>query len=139
MQETASSLWSRFGEYDPELGEFSTWAYRFAYYEVLRFRKTQSRSKLVFSEKLVEQLTNTHETQSNTLDHRYAVLAGCVSRLSAEDQLLIEGRYDQKSTIIALSHKINMPVKKLYKRLEKIRLVLFRCVDHKLNKERSCS
>ncbi len=139
MQETASSLWNRFGEYDPELGEFSTWAYRFAYYEVLRFRKTQSRSKLVFSEKLVEQLTYTHEAQSKTQDHRHTVLAGCVSRLSAEDQLLIEGRYDQEFTIVTLSQKMNLPVKKLYKRLENIRLILFRCIDHKLNKERSYS
>jgi len=42
MQVTAQALWNKFSEYDPER-PFKTWACRFAYFEVLKFRRNTSR------------------------------------------------------------------------------------------------
>ena len=38
LQQTAIMLWEKFAEYDPQR-EFLPWAIRFAYYEILNFRK----------------------------------------------------------------------------------------------------
>lgn len=134
MQETASSLWNRFDEFDPAKGEFKPWACRFAYYEVLRFRKTQSRSRLLFNDELLDAIADTQQQLSEELDPRKKVLSHCLTKLSSSDKMLVEGRYDPKKKIAALALELNIPVKRLYKRLEKVRLILFRCVDHELNK-----
>src|SRR5436189_5016499 len=55
MQETSLKLWQEFEDYDPQR-PFLPWAMRIAYFQVLRFRKTRSRSRLVFSDELVEML-----------------------------------------------------------------------------------
>jgi len=133
MQETSSSLWKRFPEYDPDRGSFLPWAYRFAFYEVLRFRKDRSRNRLVFDDTLLEQLSDTMYQENEMLSQRSSLLRHCIARLPEKDKELLSSRYDNKSSIARLSEQIKIPVKRLYRELERIRLVLFRCVDGQLN------
>ena len=57
LQETNLFVWRHADEF--ELGtNFAAWACKIAYYQVLTFRKRQSRSRLCFSDALVEQLAD---------------------------------------------------------------------------------
>ena len=55
LQDTNLELWARRLDYDWSR-PFLPWAYGFAYQLVLAYRKKQSRSKLVFSDEIVQQL-----------------------------------------------------------------------------------
>jgi RNA polymerase sigma-70 factor, ECF subfamily len=53
LQETASVLWQKFGDFQPG-SDFLAWAFRVARYEVLYFRQRQKRNVLQFSERFVD-------------------------------------------------------------------------------------
>ena len=133
MQETSSSLWKRFPEYDETKGTFLPWAYRFAYYEVLKFRKTHSRNRLVFDNELLERLSDTIHQDADILNHRSKLLRNCLAQLPDQDKQLLASRYENHSSVISFSDQFKIPVKKLYRELERIRLLLFRCVDRQMN------
>lgn len=133
MQETSASLWKRFPEYDADKGPFLPWAYRFAFYEVLKFRKTRSRNRLVFDNDLLEQISETVHQESESLNQRSALLKNCVARLPEKDRQLLSCRYEKQSSIARFSEQLKIPVKRLYRELERIRLVLFQCVDRQVN------
>ncbi len=136
MQETSAGLWKRFSEFDSQRGSFLPWAYRFAYYEVLRFRKTRSRSRIVFDDNLLDKIAETMQQQHENLNQRSTLLHACVTRLPKQDQDLLSARYGSSFSIEKFSQQLKIPAKKLYRELERIRLVLFRCVDRQLNQKR---
>lgn len=134
LQETSASLWKRFGEFDPLKGDFLPWAFRFAYFEVLRFRKQRTRSRMIFDESLLEQLSDTLHQESQVLNHRNQFLQSCITRLPDRDQALLNCRYGPDSNVVSFAKHHKLPVKHLYRELERIRLLLFRCVDRQLNR-----
>lgn len=128
MQETALGLWKRFDEYDAGK-PFVNWAFRFAYFEVLRYRKTRSRSRLVFTDELVETLHEESVNKQPELERRQQALEQCMQKLEPDERELITRRYASSSTIRQLAEAWNVPVKRLYKKMERLRLRLFQCVN----------
>ncbi|MBN2163142.1 MAG: sigma-70 family RNA polymerase sigma factor [Pontiellaceae bacterium] len=129
MQETALGLWQRFDEYDEER-PFVNWAFRFAYFEVLRYRKSRSRSRLIFTDELIDMLHEDSLRKKPEMERRHQALEQCMQKLDEEDRVLIEQRYGSSSTIRQLAESWRLPVKRLYKRMERLRLKLFQCVNH---------
>ena len=58
LQETNLFIWRHAGEYQPGTN-FAAWACSIAHYQVLTHRKRHARSRLCFSDTLVEQLAAT--------------------------------------------------------------------------------
>ena len=88
MQQTASRLWEKFEEYDPDR-PFVAWAIGFAYHEVLSWRQKQSRDRLVFSAEILAQLHATIGQESSLLELRRRTLDGCLQKLSDKERRLI--------------------------------------------------
>ena len=59
LQDTNLDLWARLDDFDFKR-PFLPWAYAFAYQRVLAHRKTQRRSKLVFSDEIVQLISDTY-------------------------------------------------------------------------------
>lgn len=131
LQQTAVMLWEKFGEFDRER-EFLPWATRFAYFEVLNFRKNQARNRLVFSDDVLAALEQTHNELESELQQRQVALRGCLEKLTASDRTLLARRYDDSSTIKSLAEETGRTVKTLYRRLDRIRESVAACVERKL-------
>jgi RNA polymerase sigma-70 factor (ECF subfamily) len=131
LQRTAIVLWEKFSDYDQER-DFLPWALRVAYYEVLNFRKEKARSRLVFSEEVVALLVQTRTEQQALLDQRRTALGYCLTELSVEDRTLLERRYTDAATIRALSEERGRTVKALYRRLDRIREMIMKCVEQRV-------
>ena len=134
MQETATVLWRKFVDYDKEQ-DFLPWALRFAYFEVLKFRKTKGKSRLVFSEELLEGLTGEYVEHAPVSQFRKAALAKCLGKLPQRDQLILDRRYVSRRTVAELAAEDEVAPKKLYYRLEVIRNSLLGCINRELRKE----
>lgn len=131
LQQTAASLWEKFGEFDTER-EFLPWANRFAYFEVLNFRKEKARSRVFFSEDVMQAIAQSHEEISDELKLREAKLQECLSELTGHDLSLLRRRYSDDATIKSLSAETGKTVKSLYRRLDRIRELVSDCIDRKL-------
>ena len=92
LQDTNLDLWARLDDFDFKR-PFLPWAYAFAYQRVLAFRKTQRRSKLVFSDEIVQLISDTYVEGTAGADQRVGALQTCLDRLPPRQRQLIRDRY----------------------------------------------
>ena len=88
LQETNLFIWRHSDQY--ALGtNFTAWAYSIAHYQVLTYRKHHARSRLCFSDALVEQLASS-PVEVNQPPGQRRGLRGLVAKLSEQDRLLVD-------------------------------------------------
>ena len=131
LQSTATVLWEQFDAYDRNR-EFLPWAMRFAYFEVLNFRKMHARSRLIYGSEAMARIMETHEEIREDLEDRRRHLGDCLQSLTDNDRLLVNRRYGEASTILELAKSMDRTVKSLYRRLDRVRELLTKCVDEKI-------
>ncbi len=134
LQETATRLWEKFSEYDPER-PFVPWAIRFAQLEVLAWRRRQARERLVFSDSLLAQLDADTEEELTQLEIRRIALEGCLQKLSEQDRHLLLKCHAEHGAVKQEAQRKKVPVRKLYYLIEKLRVGLLGCIDATLAKE----
>ena len=132
FQRASVSLWKKHEDYDPNRS-FYTWACRFIHFEVLNYRKRAARDRLSFSEDLIQSLAQDQIEFEPRLDNRRHALAACIGNMPCEDQMVLQRRYEENSTITELTKELKRPAKQLYKHLERIRRNLYLYVDRSLN------
>ncbi|PQO39986.1 sigma-70 family RNA polymerase sigma factor [Blastopirellula marina] len=128
-QATAIELWEKFDQYDPTR-DFLPWAQRFAYFEVLKFRRDAARDRMVFSDEALQAIADTHSASQSKLEARSRALQGCLKKLTAADLQLLRSRYESETTIGSIAEKLQTTAKALYRRLDRIRERLAQCVHH---------
>ncbi|HEX7261445.1 MAG TPA: sigma-70 family RNA polymerase sigma factor [Luteolibacter sp.] len=133
MQETSLKLWQEFDDFDPER-PFLPWAMRITYFQVLRFRKTRSRDRLVFSEELVEILAGEAPVDGQTNVLRSA-LDDCLGKLTPRARETLLARYAQDSSIADLASARSQSVHGLYRLLNQARTQLATCIRRHLHIE----
>lgn len=131
MQETSVALMRKFSEYDPSK-PFLPWAYRFAYLQVLKHREKTARSPLLFSEDVMDLLSNERAHLEPMLDERLRWLDVCLGKLSPQQKELVTGRYGLRQSAEELTQRFAMSRRTLFRNLELLRQQLHECVSQHL-------
>ncbi|MGL4550078.1 MAG: sigma-70 family RNA polymerase sigma factor [Gemmataceae bacterium] len=134
MQETATSLWEKFDQYDPRQ-PFVAWAIRFAHLEVLKWRQRQARDRLVFSDELLALLDVSITEEVPWLAVRRRALDGCLEQLPADQRGLLLRRYAEHGSVKTQAERSGVSVHRLYYAVEKIRTRLMECIHATLRRE----
>jgi RNA polymerase sigma-70 factor, ECF subfamily len=136
LQEASLVMWDKFDENNPP-GDFAAWGCRIAYFKVLDFLKKSQRSRVCFSQAMLERVAETALEQAATLqlDERRAALTGCVEKLSPRDRNLLTLRFADGATTQSTAAQAGRSVEAVYKALSKIRQALFECVTRALARE----
>jgi RNA polymerase sigma-70 factor (ECF subfamily) len=136
LQEASLVMWDKFDENNPP-GDFAAWGCRIAYFKVLDFVKKNQRSRIRFSQAMLERVAETALEQAATLqlDERRAALTGCVEKLSPRDRDLLVLRFADGATTQSTAVQAGRSVEAVYKALSKIRQALFDCVTRALARE----
>jgi RNA polymerase sigma-70 factor, ECF subfamily len=134
LQDTNLDLWARLGDYDFDR-PFMPWAYAFAYQRVLAFRKKQRRSKLLFSDEIVQLISDTYVGGAVDADQRVGALQSCLERLPPQQRQLIRDRYAVTLSVNALAARLGCSANQMSARLYRIRRALAKCVDAAVAKE----
>jgi RNA polymerase sigma-70 factor, ECF subfamily len=126
LQETNLFIWRHADDF--QLGtNFAAWACKIAHYQVLTFRKRQSRSRLWFSDALVEQLSQNADL--NVADADAESLELCMEKLSEQDRELIDLRYEPEATVESVAQRVGRSTKAVYNALGRIRTWLLDCME----------
>jgi RNA polymerase sigma-70 factor (ECF subfamily) len=128
VQEAATALWQNFESFDPDR-PFLPWACRFAYHQVLNFRRRQKTHRRLFSGAVVE-------AHADGADARCEALDRCLGKLPPADRDLVRLRYASDEEVGALAGRTGQTPNALYKSLQRIRKGLLDCVARTLNQER---
>lgn len=135
LQQTSIVLRQKFGHYDPSRS-FFTWASAIAYRNVLNFRKLQRRRRFVFSEAVLEKLSDTQMEHNDLLENRRLALRGCVAKLAERDRQIIQCYYgESKKTAGEVAQELSRPINTIQSALARIRKSLRLCVDRAIARE----
>jgi RNA polymerase sigma-70 factor (ECF subfamily) len=136
LQEASLVMWDKFDEDDPP-DDFTAWGCRIAYFKVLDFCKKRQRSRVLFSQAMLERVAETAVEQSAALqlDERREALAGCLAKLAPRDRDLLSRRFAEGATVQATATALGRSADAVYKALARIRRALFDCVTHTLASE----
>jgi RNA polymerase sigma-70 factor (ECF subfamily) len=131
LQETNVVLWQKFHEYQQGT-DFSRWACRVAYYEILKLRERKARHERVFGTEFIETLAAESERTMDELDVRRDALNQCLGKLSQNDRDLVRRRYQAGATTRSVAKMLGRSVQGTRKSLHRIRTRLLGCIQKTL-------
>ncbi len=133
LQETNVKLWRRAREYDASR-PFLAWAYSFARWEVMAWRKKVQRSRLVLDDDLLDLVAAKLATPAD-VDGSLAALEKCLAHLPSKQREIVHARYEQGETVRAMAARMGQPENALAALLYRIRRALHECITASLAKE----
>jgi RNA polymerase sigma-70 factor (ECF subfamily) len=132
LQQTNLVLWSKRDEFRPG-SNIEAWGCRIAYYEVLAFRQRCRRERLRFNNDLVTQMAEETSDEFVNSEAELQALAKCREELNSPDQQLLDFRYHDRLNASQIAEKVDRSAVAIRKALFRIRAVLHRCVEDRLN------
>ncbi|MCG8585875.1 MAG: sigma-70 family RNA polymerase sigma factor [Pirellulales bacterium] len=133
-QQTSIVLWQKFDAFEQGT-DFVSWACQTAQFQVLNFLRTKRRSRVCFSDTLVENLAVSQRDRSDVTAARRSALRFCVDQLKAADRRLLELCYGGAESIKAVAESLGRSADGVYKSLNRIRSGLGECIRTRLAKE----
>jgi len=128
FQQTCVALLENQKEYDPQR-KFFPWACGFAHNAVRRHRRAHHRERLSLSDAVIEALATVQSKSAQIIEARIELLSDCLGELPAEKREFLMCCYSSDGSLDGLAAQLQIETNTLYKRLERIRRVLFECMD----------
>jgi RNA polymerase sigma-70 factor (ECF subfamily) len=127
LQETNIVLLQKAGEYDPAR-PFAPWALAFARYQVLAWRKRQSRDRLVLDDELFTAVAERVAGERAWPGPRLDALENCLNKLPPESRKLVDARYVRGDPVQDIAARLDRSVNAVSVTLFRIRKALLDCV-----------
>lgn len=131
IQETNLVLWREFARFASGTN-FTAWACKVAFHQVLAWRKRRQRDRLEFSPAFLEAVADEAIAASDALDERTWALSRCIDRLPAAHRTLLRLRYHDGEGVETIARKLERTVDAVYRALSRIRFSLHECVTRSL-------
>lgn len=134
LQDTNVDLWARLAEYDFDR-PFLPWAFAFARQRVMAFRKSQSRSRLLFSDAAMVMIESECVELAGEADGRLQALQNCIKKLNSRQSYLVNERYHAKNSVKLIAAQLGDTAHNVASQLHRIRQALGRCIEASLAAE----
>lgn len=134
LQETNIQLWKHAQEFDFNR-PFLPWAFGFGRQRVMAFRKSCSRSRLVFDDATLNLIDDKVMSSVAEIDDRLTALRKCLTKLNPKQAELIHERYMAKTPVTTLAERLNETAHNISSQLHRIRKTLARCMKFTLSVE----
>jgi RNA polymerase sigma-70 factor (ECF subfamily) len=136
MQETITVMWRKFGSF--EIGtDFAGWGLKVAYYCILDYRKRKEKDRIIFTDKIFQQISEVAGERQSQTDERIRHLRQCIEKLKSEDQRFLKARYELNNGAKSLAIQMDRSVQFVYKHLSRIHHVLNLCVKRAVHEQES--
>jgi len=129
LQETNLILCKKSEEYDPA-GNFQSWAFRIARFQVMGHLTKKRRSKICFSNELVDALAE-EDLDVRKFQLMQKALQICFQKLPDHLKEIAHLRFKEESPLKSISKKLKRPVGSISASLFRIRENLTKCVRYK--------
>jgi RNA polymerase sigma-70 factor, ECF subfamily len=116
----------------PDIRNFTAWACRIAYFEVLSSRKRRQRNRLLFDDGLLALLAEDAAHLVEDVPLRGHLLDRCLAELPEVQRQLILKRYGPDGRVKSLAAELGRPVGSVQQTLYRIRQSLLECIRRKM-------
>ena len=134
VQRIAQELARRFDEYDSDR-PFIGWALWIAKSRVIDFYRAQGRNQLVFSNDLLQRLSDTISEQADSRDRRREALETCLDGLPEKSRRLLDLRYVDDLSAAEIATSVGSTAGSVRVLLTRARTALADCVQRRLATE----
>ncbi len=134
LQETNLALWTRASEFNFDR-PFVPWAFGFARNQVAEFRRKQARSKLLFTDDVLNAIDQDCINIASIADSRLIALNICLKKLNHRHSKLIRDRYAAKASIKKLAVQLETTATNVASQLYRVRKLLAKCIEATLATE----
>lgn len=131
LQETLLVAARQFDKFEPG-SDFFAWTRRIALLKIKNFQRKHARSRVVFSEPLLEALEPETRSVQRELDAQREALRVCLEKLSERDRRMIETRYSDEGGVEEAARVSGRSRFATYKALQRTRDSLLRCIEQQL-------
>ncbi len=131
IQEVWHVVCLKIADYDTSRS-FRAWVMGITRLQVLKWRQSQARSRLLFKPDLLDLLAHTAEDERRELDERCQFLRECLGGLPPNSRRLLEKKYSDGMTIADISMQMNKHVAALEMALVRVRRALRQCIQRKM-------
>ena len=131
LQNTNLVIWEKADEFDRSR-DFKPWAFRIAYLQVMAFRKTQSRDRLIFDDAFMGEMAEEVARRSENAEDRLEALGRCMDRLPPLHQQIIRKRYMRSMSVENIAEQLGQKANSVSAMLYRVRKALANCVEKAL-------
>lgn len=131
LQKTNLAICENAGRYTPG-SNFTAWAFAIARFQLLAWRKTVSRNRLIFNDRIYEVIDSTTVTDADEHDNRVTALRDCLAMLKKDDLSIIQKRYRDALSLVTLAETLQKSVDAIGMKLSRLRRQLADCIRNKL-------
>ncbi len=130
LQDTNLILCRKASEYDPK-GHFQGWAFQIARYQVMAHITKSKRSRLQFSNEIIEALA-AEELDTKRIALNQKALQLCYDLLPDHMKRIAQLRFREDSQLKDIAKKVGRPLGSVSATLHRIRINLMECVHRKM-------
>lgn len=131
MQNVAVALWKKWPKYNPER-PFRAWALGVARIEVLRWRRSAARNRVVLDVRMLDQLVAAADRAAESADHRLALLADCLEGVQGDAKEVLDLKYVGGMRAHQIAKQMDKGVGAVEMMLTRTRRALGDCIKRKL-------
>ncbi|WP_437229642.1 sigma-70 family RNA polymerase sigma factor [Planctomicrobium sp. SH661] len=131
LQEVAVVLWEKFDDFQPGT-DFKAWAFQIARFKILSRLRDLSRNKIVLANEVVELLMAEASQEEDSLEQQREALQICFKKIGSRHRKLLVSAYQPGVKIHEVAKKSGKSVSGFYQWLNKIRQMLFECIQSAL-------
>ena len=131
LQQTNLVLLKKARDFQPG-SNFSAWAHRVAYFEVLTQRRTMGRERIVFDEALLEKIATTAEQRSDHFEDRREALRECMKSLPEKQRELLTRRFVDQKKVAAIARLSGINGNAVSQQIFRAKSNLLKCVNQRL-------
>ena len=131
MQGVALVLWAKFEQFRDD-GDFRSWAFGVARYEVLAWLRDRGRDRLVLAGDVAEMIADETESDVFHLEEQREALATCLKKMAPRNRDLLLESYGSELRIQDVAATSGRSVAGFYQWLHRMRRILLDCVQQEV-------
>lgn len=136
MQDIALAGWHKFDQFDADGSreDFIRWCCVISRFEVLRFRRSRARDRLVLSDETVQLLADEAENRLPRSEEERQALKSCLQKLEDTERRLLLSVHTRGDSISRIAAESNQKARRLYSKLNALRDRVADCIRGQLSK-----
>ena len=133
MQNVAIALWRKWPKYNPGR-PFRAWALGVARIEILRWRRSTARNRIVLDVQILDQLVGAADRAAEETDQSFTMLAECLVEVQGDAREVLNLKYSFGLRSRQIAEKMGKGVGAVEMILTRTRRALRKCIEQKLAK-----
>jgi len=135
LQKTAVIALEKYADFDPRRGSFLAWAIGIARNQILHWRRSTGRDRLLFAPEVIDQLAEVQSRQGREFSGPGQAVAWCIEQIRGRARKIIELRYMEGLKPADIAGRTRSTSGSVRVILNRTRKSLRDCVERRLRSE----